>query len=262
MLKSIYTPLSGAVASERVLEIIANNLANVSTTGFKGEKVSFKLLEPEPYKSYRDPLPPANYKVPIEELMPFRGNEVAYVGVSGVSRDLTQGSPIATKNPFDVMIEGDGFFSVHTKEGIMYTRNGAFSLSEDGALVDKNGFPVLGEKGNIFLHGHNVNINHLGEVYQDGELVDTLLIKDFKNPANLEKVGMNHFFYDGLEEEVLNVDYPNVKQGFLESSNVNAIKNLTDMILAHRSFEAYQQAIKNYDSMMEKSHNTFGEVQG
>ena len=262
MLKSIYTPLSGAVASERVLEIIANNLANVSTTGFKGEKVSFKLLDPEPYKNYKDPLPPANYKVPFEELMPFRGNEVAYVGVSGVSRDMTQGSPIATKNPLDVMIEGKGFFSVHTKEGVRYTRNGAFSLSQDGALVDKNGFPVLGEKGNIFLHGQNININHLGEVYQDGELIDTLIVKDFKNPTNLEKVGMNHFLYNGLEEEVVTVEYPSVKQGFLESSNVNAIKNLTDMILAHRSYEAYQQAIKNYDSMMEKSNNTLGEVQG
>ncbi|MFK7824984.1 MAG: flagellar hook-basal body protein [Oligoflexales bacterium] len=262
MLKSIYTPLSGAIASERVLEIIANNLANVSTTGFKGEKVSFKLLESEPYKNYKDPLPPANYKIPFEELMPFRGNEVAYVGVSGVSRDMTQGSPQATKNPFDIMIEGKGFFSVHTKEGVRYTRNGAFGLSKDGALVDKNGFPVLGEKGNIFLHGQNVEINHLGEVYQDGELVDTLLINEFKNPTNLEKVGMNHFLYNGLEEEVTTVEYPGIKQGFLESSNVNAIKNLTDMILAHRSYEAYQQAIKNYDSMMEKSNNTLGEVQG
>ena len=262
MLKNIYTPLSGAVASERALEIIANNLANVSTTGFKGEKVSFKLLDPEPYKHYKDPLPPANYKVPFEELMPFRGNEMAYVGVSGVSRDLTQGSPIATKNPFDVMLEGKGFFVVHTKEGIRYTRNGSFSLSQDGALVDKNGFPVLGKKGNIFLHGHNIDINHLGEVYQDGELVDSLMIKEFKNPASLEKVGMNHFHYDGLEEDITNVDLPSVKQGFLESSNVNAIKNLTDMILAHRSYEAYQQAIKNYDSMMEKSNNTLGEVQG
>lgn len=262
MLKSIYTPLSGAVASERVLEIVANNLANVSTTGFKGEKVSFKLLDPEPYKFYKDPLPPANYKVPFEDVMPFRGNEVAYVGVSGVSRDMSQGSPIATKNPLDVMIEGKGFFSVNTKEGVRYTRNGAFSISQDGALVDKNGFPVLGEKGNIFLHGHNVEINHLGEVYQDGELVDSLLVTEFKNPLNLEKVGMNHFLYNGLEQEMNKVEYPSVKQGYLESSNVNAIKNLTDMILAHRSYEAYQQAIKNYDSMMEKSNNTLGEVQG
>ena len=262
MLKSVYTPLSGAVASEKVLDIIANNLANVGTTGFKSEKVSFKLLDPEPEKNYKDPLPPANYKIDFEEVLPLRGNEVAYVGVSGVSRDMSQGSPISTKNPFDVMIDGEGYFTVHTKDGQRYTRNGSFSLSQDGALVDKNGFPILGEGGNIFLHGNKVEINSLGEIYQDGELVDRLLISSFKDQRNLEKVGLNHYMHKGLEDEKIVVDFPKVKQGFLESSNVNAIKNLTDMIIAHRSYEAYQQAIKNYDSMMEKSNNSLGEVRG
>ena len=262
MLKSIYTPLSGALAQEKVLDIIANNLANTNTVGFKGEKVSFKLLEPEPERNYRDPLPPANYKIAFEDIMPLRGNEVAYVGVSGVSRDMTQGSAIATKNPLDIMLEGKGFLTINTKEGLRYTRNGSLNINNEGALVDKNGFTVLGEKGSIFLHSGKVEINKHGEIYQDGEFLDRLDIKNFKDTNLLEKVGMNNFLHTGLEDNIEKVQFPNVKQGYLEGSNVNAIKNLTDMILAHRSFEAYQQAIKHYDSMMDRSNNSLGELRG
>ncbi|MCB9228066.1 MAG: flagellar hook-basal body protein [Deltaproteobacteria bacterium] len=260
MLKSIYTPLSGAIAQEKTLEIIANNLANVNTIGFKGEAVTFKLLEPEPYRNYKDPLPPANYKIPFEELLPFHGNEVNYVGVSGIHRDFTQGSPVETKNPLDLMIEGKGFFAFHTQDGMRYGRAGTLTLNQDGALVDKNGFPLIGEKGNIFLHGKDISINPSGEIWQDGQYMDKIQIFSFRNPEQLEKTGLNHFFYDGPDDGRELLKNPVIRQGYLESSNVNAIKNLTNMILAHRSFEAYQQAVKHYDNMMEKSNNTLGEV--
>ncbi len=91
MLHSIYTPLSGALAQERVLEVIANNLANLNTTAFKGEKVGFTLLSPEPNKHYNNPLPPANYKVDYNEILPLVGNDVDYVGVAGIARDFRQG---------------------------------------------------------------------------------------------------------------------------------------------------------------------------
>lgn len=262
MIKSIYTPLSGALAQERVLEIIANNLANANTVGYKQEKVSFKLIEPEPYKNYKDPLPPANYKIDIEKLLPLRGNEVNYVGVSGVSRDFSQGSSIQTKNPLDVMIEGEGYLEVHTNEGMRYTRNGSLAINSQGFLVDKNGAPVQGQLGPIALGSGKVMINHLGEVYQNNKLIDQLKIAKFSDKNSLEKVGSNYLYFGGNEESLSYEKFPSVKQGYLEGSNVNAIKNLTDMILAHRSYEAYQQAIKNYDKMMEKSNTTLGEVRG
>ena len=260
LLKSIYTPLAGAIAQERTLEIIANNLANANTVGFKSEAVTFKVLDPEPYQNYTDPLPPANYKIPFEEILPLRGNEVSYVGVSGVHRDFSQGSPVETKNPLDLMIEGEGFFAFHTKDGIRYGRAGALTLNQDGALVDKNGFPILGEKGNIYLHGKELKINPSGEIWQDGQFMDRLSIFRFHQPEQLEKTGLNQFFYTGPEEGREPSPKAVVRQGYLEASNVNAIKNLTSMILAHRSFEAYQQAVKHYDNMMEKSNNTLGEV--
>lgn len=261
MLKNIFTPLSGALAQEKVMDIIANNLANANTVGYKEESVSFKLLDPEPEKNYIEPLPPANYKLDLSPMLPFRGNEFSYVGVSGVYRSNLQGNAIQTENPLDLMIEGEGFLTVQTKEGLRYTRNGSLSLERDGTLCDKNGHPILGEKGVINIKGKDIQINPRGEIYQDGELVDRLLVFDFENKDQLEKVGLNNYFYEGLSEDIHRLDFPNVRQGYLEASNVNAIKNLTAMILAHRSYEAYQQAIKNYDSMMDRSANRIGQVQ-
>ena len=128
MLKSIYTPLSGALAQEKVLDIIANNLANVNTVGYKEEKVAFKVLDPEPEKFYKNPLPPANYKVDLAAMHPLVGNDIDYVEVSGVYRDDQQGPAINTGNNFDFMIEGEGYFEVTTQEGTRYTRNGSLTL--------------------------------------------------------------------------------------------------------------------------------------
>ncbi len=260
MIKNIYSPLSGALAQEKVLDIISNNLANMNTVGFKGESVTFKLIEPEPEKSYKTPLPPANYKISLDHVLPLRGNEFNYVGVSDVHKDFSQGPVIQTKNPLDMMIEGEGFFAIQTTNGMRYTRAGSFTLNDNGALVDKFGNPVIGEKGNIFLRDNDFEVNHLGEVYQDGQMVDRLLVYKFDDPSALEKVGQNQFFYGGLEEGRQLSPSARISQGALEGSNVNAIRNLTSLILAHRSYEAYQKSIKNYDSMMEKSSNTIGEV--
>jgi len=260
MNNSIFTPLSGALAQERVLEIIANNLANMNTAAFKGDTVTFKLLEAEPEKRYSEPLPPANFKVNLEDLMPLRGNEMAYVGVADVQRDLTPGPAQQTGNDTDLMIEGDGMFQVMTPEGMRYSRAGNLLLNTNGVLVSQSGHPILGEKGNIVVRGGGFEVNRRGEIYQDGQLVDRIQLVSFANDQQLERVGNNYFHYTGPEEGKKVVENPALMQGYVEGSNVNAIKNLTAMIIAHRSFEAYQKAISNYDKMMEKSSNTIGEV--
>ena len=149
MQKSIYTPLSGALAQERVMEIISNNLANVNTTGFKGDRVTFKLLESEPERNYQNPLPPANFKMDFEELQNLRGNSIGYVGIAQVARDTSQGSSIKTGNKTDVMIEGKGMLKVMTPDGERYTRDGSLMINREGILVTKQGHPVIGEKGDI-----------------------------------------------------------------------------------------------------------------
>ncbi|MBP9707457.1 MAG: flagellar basal-body rod protein FlgF [Oligoflexales bacterium] len=262
MVKSIYTPLSGALAQERALEIVANNLANVNTSGFKAEKITFKKLISEPEKNYTSPLPPANYKISLEDIMPLRGNEVDYVGIDKVYTDMTKGPERVTNNPMDFMIDGQGFFKVHTHQGERLTRDGSFSLDTNGVLVNKDGHAVLGERGNIFLYGQDFKVNQNGEVYQDGRLIDRILVVDVADTTQLEKQGGNLYFYGGPEQDLSRIDIPTVIQGSIEGSNVNAIENLTQMIVAHRSYEAYTKALKNYDSMMEKSNNEIGRIQG
>ena len=105
MMYGLYMSAEGARAQSRRLEVIANNLANVNTTGFKGSRVSFKFLEGEPEKNYMDPLPPANYKKDISDVYPLHGNDVGYVGIAGIKRDMAVGPANKTDNPLDVMIE-------------------------------------------------------------------------------------------------------------------------------------------------------------
>lgn len=260
MLKAIYSPMSGAIAQEKVLEIIANNLANSSTVGFKGDNVTFKLLNPEPEKNYKTPLPPANYKVDLENVFPLHGNDIAYVGVAGVTRDDSQGPVMQTGNQTDLMIEGEGMIAVHTQDGIRYTRSGQMSLSPDGVLMTPGGHPILGEKGVITVATGKFEVNRLGEVYQNGQFVDKIPVHKFSNPSELERSGMNLWFHGGPDSsKSINRDAA-IAQGSLEGSNVNAMKNLTSMIVAHRSYEAYQKAISNYDKMMDISNNQLGSL--
>lgn len=260
MLKAIYSPTSGALAQEKVLEIIANNLANVNTVGFKGDSVTFKLLEPEPEKNYKSPLPPANYKISMDDVFPLKGNDIAYVGIAGVHRDETQGPAMQTGNDTDMMIEGEGLFAVNTPDGVRYTRNGQLSVGPDGVLMTNAGFPIVGEKGSIVLKAGKFEVNHRGEVYQNNQLVDRLQLYSFEDSTALERTGFNLWHYSGPDDGRELMQDPAVRQGFLEGSNVNAIKSLTSMIIAHRSYEAYQKAVSNYDKMMEISNNQLGSV--
>lgn len=260
MLKNIYTPVAGAISQERALEAIANNLANVNTVGFKGDSVAFSLLESEPYKNYPDPLPPANYKEDMQSVFPLRGNDMSYVGVASIEKDFQQGPAVSTQNPYDLMIEGNGFFNVQTSEGLRYMRSGNLGLSPDGVLISKQGDPVLGERGLVYLHGTDFSVNGNGEIFQDGQLVDRLKVSSFKHPQELERAGNNYFFFGGDESSVETATKARISQGFLEGSNVNAMKNMSAMIIAHRSYEAYQKAVANYDQIMEKSSNAIGDV--
>ncbi|HHY78354.1 MAG TPA: flagellar hook-basal body protein, partial [Clostridiales bacterium] len=185
----------------------------------------------------------------------------AGVHTSVVVTDFTQGSLSPTENPLDVAISGSGFFTVETENGERYTRDGSFSLNADGYIVTKDGHMVLGENGYIQINGNDIRIDEKGNIYSGGELIDRLKLVDFQDYSALMKEGSN--LYTIISEEWMGQEKAfesTIKQGFIEGSNVNAVKEMTDMITMLRSYEANQRLIRAHDELLEKAVNEVGRL--
>lgn len=260
MLKNIYAPLSGGIVQERVLEILANNVANMNTVGYKEEQVSFAALEANPWKAYANPLPPAQFKLDMRDVYPLHGNEMGYVTLANVETSHLQGALKRTGNNTDIAIEGNGFFAIQTPFGERFTRDGSFSLTPEGTLITKNGAAVVGEKGPITgLNEGSLQILPDGEVYVGDKFIDKIKVVAFKDNKLLQRLGDNLFVHDGAPENITIPDGA-LRQGHIENSNVNPMKNMTNMIIAHRTYEALQKAVKSYDNTMQLSAQKVGEV--
>ncbi len=204
----------------REFDLIAHNLANVSTNGYKRRCNSFtKSLQA--MESAAD------------------GEQTAQLNTT---YDFSQGSFTQTQRPLDMALCGKGFFVIETPEGPLYTRNGMFRLDDNGQLVDLAGRYVAGKSGPITIPPtvslSEINIANDGNITADGLPIDTLKLVDFgDDESKLAAVGMNCFKApDDLKPE----DAENlvVKQGFQEASNVNMIEELVDMITVSRLYEA------------------------
>ncbi len=260
VLKNIYAPLAGGMAQERVLEILSNNVANIHTTGFKEEEVTFRSMMPDPWPSYPSALPPVPFAQRMEDVYPPRGNEMGSVGVAEVKTNFRPGALQTTGNALDVALEGDGFFVLETPFGPRYTRDGSFTLSPEGLLMSKTGGVVQGSRGPISgLNEGELRILRSGEVYAGERFVDTLKVVDVSNRESLQRLGDNVFVYDG-DPAGITPQAASVQQRMLEASNVNPMKNLTGLILAHRSYEAMQKAIRAHDESMQLGASKIPEV--
>lgn len=232
---AIYTLASGAVAQKLRLEALSNNIANAGTVGFKMDKVAFRM--PDGGEIDRLASPDAE-----------TGSAILSPLIPVVQKiDFTPGPQKATGNPLDLALEGEGFFCVATDSGVRYTRNGSFALSPEGVLTTHEGYPVLGSGGEIVIDGSDVHIDQTGNVFVDGEAAGTLRIVRFGDPDRLRKAGEGLFTVgDDLTTEEA-VDTPAVHQGYLEASNVNTVKMMTDMIEVLRGYETYQKVIRTID---------------
>jgi len=170
-----------------------------------------------------------------------------------------QGSIKQTNCPTDLAIKGKGFFTVMVDGEERYSRDGSFGIDNRGFLVTKDGYKVMGEEGEIWIDEGSMEVRSDGEVYADGEWIDRLKLVSLDNPEALMKIGNNLYkardearISPGVEGEVL--------QGFIETSNVNTIKEMVNMVTAFRSYEANQRIVMAYDSMIEKAANEIGRV--
>lgn len=259
--KGIYTAVSGAMAQSQRLDTIANNIANANTTSFKKDQQVFQ----EYLTAYEKP--PDVIQVPrvpaaIESFYDMQGGDKAYVDSAGTYTDFTQGQLRPTGSTLDVAIEGRGLFEVYSPQGQRFTRNGQFKIDASGTLVTKDGLPVLREgtqdpaQRRIVLSGSNITISGSGDIYDGGNVVGRLAVVDVPNQESLQKVGQSLY---GLKANYPDQPIPandmQVRQGFIELSNVNIVNEMTDMITASRTFETAQKAIKAFDQMDEKLMN-------
>ncbi len=260
MIRGLYISASSAVCEGKRIDTISNNIANANTTGFKKDLYvtqSFPEILTMKMGGEAAKISGVNLPVPLNII----GTMNAGIHTSVVVTDFTQGGFNPTKNPLDVAISGRGFLTVETEQGERYTRDGSFSLDSNRYLVTKDGHRVMGENGYIQISGNDIKIDERGYIYSDGELVDRLKLVDFEDYSALMKEGNN--LYTIVSEEWVGQEKAfegSIKQGFIEGSNVNAVKEMTDMITMLRAYEANQRLIKAHDELLGKAVNEVGRI--
>ncbi len=267
--RGVYAALSGAMAQAQRLDTIANNIANVNTPGFKRDDQTFReylSANERPSEVLQVPKVPAS----LESFYDMQGGDVSYVDNSGTYTDFAQGRLVASTSPLDVAIDGQGFFEIMTPNGLRLSRAGSFTMDGNGMLVNKDGMPVLTEAApgtdpasrviRVNAEGQ-VHISENGEVFQGDNNIGKLSVVDVANKDALRKIGTNLYdFKAGMQPEVQNLATPRLKQGFVESSNVNIVQEMVDMIQATRTFESNQKAIQAYDAISDKLVNVVPKV--
>jgi len=241
----LYVSASGMIARGRALEVLSNNVANITTPGFKADTNVYSTFN----KHLEKKVNLANETV-INDEVQYGG---AYV-------DYTQGPVKATDSPLDLAIEGDGFFRLTNGTMDFYTRAGNFHLDADGYLVTNNGLRVLGESGEINLPSDtNLLINDKGEIYSNGQFVDKIPVYSFSDVNALEKAGDNYFTNTDTQNNVATINESSViLQGALEQPNFNIVKGMTELIANLRMYETCQKSVKLIDELNSKVINQVG----
>ena len=244
MLNGIYSAASAMEMAELKHEVIANNLANANTAGFK-----------------RDNLPVESFSMVLNQQL---ANEIPDGPSSYNARSVTdfrQGFVAVTAGKFDVAINGKGFFSVEDEQGNrFYTRDGSFGTNSEGVLVNNSGYPVMGGGGEITIPASvsgPIVIDSEGGIYAGETLLDQLNVSDFADRSQLAKIGGNLYRAPAGVEGEESEEY-SIQQGALEKSNVNVVNEMVEMISNSRQYEAAQKMIQSQDSTLGKMIDQVG----
>lgn len=232
MIRGFYTAGSGMVTQSRRLDVIGDNMANARTAGFKKDHAvattfSERILEGN------------------------LGTISLGRTIDKVSTNFSQGTVEESGNPFDLAIEGEGFFALEQADGTaMYTRNGKFALDSEGYLVSTGGGRLMGENGTIKVDSSEFTVSADGTVSVDGKKIDKITIYNPESTENMTKQSA------GLFTDVAGTQKPfagQIKQGAIESSNTDMMQEMIDMMGSQRSFQACSQIVKMIDSTLAKT---------
>ncbi len=291
----LWTAVSGAAAQAHAVDTVANNLANSDTMAFKKDQPAFKeyLSTLERDKESVDvPRGPIKDK----DFYPLEGRDQSFVVVNGTHTDFRQGNLRVTNSPMDLALDGKGFLEVSTPAGIRYTRHGSLKMATDGRLVTAEGYPVLASQpgGLAQIQGQvqgqapggvgadqgglaqqdpsvaarfinlrdrgTISVGESGEVYAGDQLVAKLSVAEFQTQNGLRKVG-NHLFENrDPANRIADAKNTIIRQGVLETSNVNPIEEMTNLIKANRLFEQDLKAMKTYGELMGREANDVGKL--
>ncbi len=233
MLNGIFSNFSGKFVNGRRLEIISNNIANVSTPGFKVSRPVFNAFTGEDESGH--------------EML-----QNTYVSMYDSYVNFAAAPLLETGNNLDFAIEGEGFFVVSTKDGPMYTRNGKFTINQEKKLVTAEGFPVLGKGGEINIDGKEINVENDGSVFVDKSFVDIIKIVDFEDKKYLRNYGKNLFINTKEGSAEIIPENSTIRQGHHEASNVDIMREMIEMIQTVRAYEAYSKIDQSLDDILGK----------
>lgn len=268
MLRSLWTAASGMTSQQTNVDTISNNLANINTTGYKKENAEFKTLL---YQTLQAQSTDNNGNPKPSGIQVGLG-----VRNTAITTQYTQGAMLETDNDFDLAINGNGFFMVQQEDGsIAYTRNGSFQMANGPTgltLATSDGNPVLDTNGEPIVldssyKASDITIDEYGNIcYPDssGNAVSTGIqigLAQFNNPGGLDKAGNSLLKATDasgtalLESENSTLTKSKIKQGYLEGSNVQAVDEMVNLIVAQRAYEMNSKVITAADQMMQEANN-------
>jgi flagellar basal-body rod protein FlgF len=231
-----YAACAALMARSQALDVVANNLANTSTPGYRAEHNIFRS-----FLASASGRLASNLNVAINDFGILSGNRL----------DFAQGNLEHTGNDLDFAVQGPGFFTIQTTKGQFYTRNGNFQVSPQGQLITSEGDPVIGDSGIIRILGGPVNVSPDGTISVNGALAGQMKLVEFPPGTQLESVGKS--YYTAPRNSAVAATDSSVAQGMLESSNVNPISSTVELISVQRYAEMMQRALKMFDSELNRT---------
>ncbi|SHG92590.1 flagellar basal-body rod protein FlgG [Thermosyntropha lipolytica DSM 11003] len=247
MIKGLYTAAAGMMLNMAKQDVIANNIANVNSHGYKKDSTVARAFPEMLISRLKDKDSP--------RLIGSLGTGAC---IGGIYTDYTQGVFKKTDNPYDLAIDGEGFFVCLLPGGEeVFTRDGSFKINADKMLVNNQGYPVLDRNDQvIYIEGEDFTVDERGVISVEGEEIAQLKIVSFPDPNALEKRGDNT--YTGANYDI--DSNSRLRQGYVEDSNVNAVKEMVDLITVVRSYESLQKIIQAVDETVKTAIDQVGSV--